>query len=465
MFARTASGSAATGDMVSQSTMATALQGVDVASLQHTSASIDWSQVATAGGIQFAAVKATEGAYYQNPYALTDLAGAKAAGLSTMAYAFAIPNGNSTIANSASPVVQADFLLSYLGTDSTAVPLMLDIEYNPYGAECYGLSQSAMVTWISQFIAEVQKKTGRQPIIYTPGPWWTDCTGGSAAFSQLPLWEPYYSTTATSPVLPTGWANWAFWQHSGTGSVTGISGNVDLDWLNAGTVPLVDPGAQRGLIKRAVNLEVTPADPISGRSLSFSATGLPPGLSISASGQITGSPDRGRHFQYEGERVGRPRRCRLGLVFLDRSARCPYCQVRLRPVAVALPLARQQRRPHILGEGERDRLYRQQLELGGVQKRCCHIGLERQYIPGLQAAGLLHGRWHPAAAARGWRAHQSGVSPGHGQPPRLLTAAWTAGQYRSHGLMGQTGSWRRARTTRPRYLRGLRPGSVCHRVR
>lgn len=285
MFAHTASGA-----MVSQSTMSTALQGVDVASFQHTSASIDWSQVATTSGVQFAAVKATEGAYYKNPYALTDLAGAKAAGLSTMAYAFAIPNGNSTIANSASPVVQADFLLSYLGTDSTTVPIMLDIEYNPYGAECYGLSQSAMVTWISQFIAEVQKKTGRQPIIYTPGLWWTDCTGGSAAFSQIPLWVPYPSTTATSPVLPTGWANWAFWQHSGTGSVTGISGNVDLDWLNAGIVPLLDPGAQRSLIKRAVNLEVTPADPVSGRSLSFSATGLPPGLSINASGQITGSP-------------------------------------------------------------------------------------------------------------------------------------------------------------------------------
>ena len=100
MFARTASGSAVTGSMVSQSTMATALQGVDVASFQHPSgASIDWSEVA-AGGIQFAAVKATEGAYYENPYALTDLADAKAAGLSTVAYAFAIPNGNSTIANS-----------------------------------------------------------------------------------------------------------------------------------------------------------------------------------------------------------------------------------------------------------------------------------------------------------------------------------------------------------------------------
>jgi GH25 family lysozyme M1 (1,4-beta-N-acetylmuramidase) len=293
MFAGTASGSTVSGTMVSQSAMATALQGVDVAAYQHPSgASIDWSKVATdpTDHIQFAAVKATEGAYYQNPFALTDLADAKAAGLSTMAYAFAIPNGNSAIANSASPVVQADYLLSYLGTDSTTVPIMLDIENNPYGAECYGLSQSAMVTWISQFIAEVQTKTGQQPIIYTSRLWWADCTGGSAAFSQTPLWDPSFSTTATSPPLPTGWANWAFWQYSASGTVAGISGSVDLDQLNPGTLPLLDPGAQRSLIGKAVNLQVKPADPVSGQSLSFSATGLPPGVAISASGQITGSP-------------------------------------------------------------------------------------------------------------------------------------------------------------------------------
>jgi len=44
-----------------------------------------------ASGIRFAAVKATEGAYYPNPYALSDLAGAKAAGLSVVAYAFDYP--------------------------------------------------------------------------------------------------------------------------------------------------------------------------------------------------------------------------------------------------------------------------------------------------------------------------------------------------------------------------------------
>ena len=83
-------------------------QGVDVASFQHPGgAAIDWPRVA-ASGVGFAAVKATEGAYYQNPYALTDLAGAEAAGLSVVAYAFAIPNGNGS---SNSPVTQANYLV------------------------------------------------------------------------------------------------------------------------------------------------------------------------------------------------------------------------------------------------------------------------------------------------------------------------------------------------------------------
>jgi GH25 family lysozyme M1 (1,4-beta-N-acetylmuramidase) len=266
-----------------------AKQGVDVASFQHPhGASINWTMVAQAG-IQFAAVKATEGAYYQNPYAPGDLAQAKAAGLSVMAYAFAIPNGNGS---SASPVVQADYLLSYLAKAGGPPPVtMLDIEYNPYGSECYGLSKSAMVTWITAFDAEIQAKTGQEPIIYTPAPWWQTCTGGVANFRQQPLWVPDYSS-ATSPTLPAGWSNWGIWQYTSTGTVSGINtpGGTDLDQLNPHRIPLLDPGAQHGRTGTAVSLRIEPADPVTGQTLSFTATGLPAGLSISAAGLITGTP-------------------------------------------------------------------------------------------------------------------------------------------------------------------------------
>ncbi len=266
-----------------------AVQGVDVAGYQHPGgASINWRKVAKAG-IKFAAVKATEGAYYRNPFALTDLAEAKAAGLSVMAYAFAIPNGNGS---SASPVAQADYLVKYLGSaGSTLPPIMLDIEYNPYGAECYGLSRSAMISWISQFSSEGVAKTGEEPVIYGPAPWWQDCTGGATRFGQFPLWVPDY-TSAPRPIVTHGWSNYAFWQYSSAGTVRGIKapGDTDLDQMNPAAIPLLDPGPQATVAGGTVNLQIMPAGPVSSQSVSFSAAGLPPGASISPDGQITGWP-------------------------------------------------------------------------------------------------------------------------------------------------------------------------------
>ena len=128
--------------------------GVDVADYQHPhGAAIDWSQVAAAG-YKFAFVKATEGDYYANPYYASDLAQAKAAGLYATGYHFAIPN----VSDGAS---QADYALANGGyaPDGRTLPLALDIEYNPYGSECYGLSPAQMVSWLSAFTAEVQRVT------------------------------------------------------------------------------------------------------------------------------------------------------------------------------------------------------------------------------------------------------------------------------------------------------------------
>ena len=261
-------------------------QGVDVASFQHPGgAAIDWSQVA-ASGIGFAAVKATEGAYYKNPYALTDLAGAEAAGLSVVAYAFAIPNGNGS---SNSPVTQANYLLKYLGSYAAVVPVMLDIEYNPYsGGQCYGVKGSKMVAWVAAFDAQIQARTGRMPIIYTPPAWWDSCTGNSTGFGPDPLWVP--SITTGSPVLPDGWANWTIWQYSGTGTVPGIdaTGATDLDQASAAFLGLLNPGTQDQSDGAPAGLQLRQAIPAPGQTVSYTATGLPPGVSLTGSGNLTG---------------------------------------------------------------------------------------------------------------------------------------------------------------------------------
>lgn len=278
-------------------------QGIDVSSHQESQTSptkgINWATIA-ADGITFVAVKATEGAYYTNPYAVTDLPAAQAAGLTTAAYAFAIPNGgsNGSTQYSASPVVQADDLVSFLASHSITVPaIMLDIENDPYSGSdgstgsCYGLSQSAMVSWISGFGAEIAARTGRLPIIYTNPSWWSTCTGGSTIFGRTPIWAASW-TTASSPTLPAGWSTWNLWQYTSSGSVSGISGSTDLDQLNPAIITLLNPGLRHDPAGSAIaTLPVTAFTVSPAPTLAYGATGLPAGLGVdSGTGAITGTP-------------------------------------------------------------------------------------------------------------------------------------------------------------------------------
>ncbi|WP_083974434.1 putative Ig domain-containing protein [Kitasatospora mediocidica] len=56
------------------------------------------------------------------------------------------------------------------------------------------------------------------------------------------------------------------------------------------TVTVSAPGNQNGTVGTAVSLQVSGSDSASGQTLSYSATGLPAGLSISSTGLITGTP-------------------------------------------------------------------------------------------------------------------------------------------------------------------------------
>jgi beta-glucosidase len=80
------------------------------------------------------------------------------------------------------------------------------------------------------------------------------------------------------------------WQYSSTGTVSGISGsgNVDLDQANPGILALLDPGSQRRVDGDPVGVQLQPALSAPGQTLTFTATGLPPGTSMSPAGRITG---------------------------------------------------------------------------------------------------------------------------------------------------------------------------------
>jgi GH25 family lysozyme M1 (1,4-beta-N-acetylmuramidase) len=202
---------------------AATVAGIDVSRYQ---GSINWAGV-RAAGIEFAFIKATEGVSYKDPAFGANYVGAYHAGVVRGAYHFALPDrsGGAT---------QANHLAGSGGAwsaDGRTLPAALDLEGNPYGASCYGLSPSAMRTWINDFLATYRARTGRYAVIYTTTSWWNSCTGSwTGPWANHPLWIARWA--AGVGALPAGAPVWTVWQYTATGRVAGISGDVDRNWFN-----------------------------------------------------------------------------------------------------------------------------------------------------------------------------------------------------------------------------------------
>jgi GH25 family lysozyme M1 (1,4-beta-N-acetylmuramidase) len=186
--------------------------GIDISAYQ---GDINWSAVCPHVGFVYA--KATEGTYYTNPDFYNQYEGPYDCGVIRGAYHFANPSnsqGNT----------QADYFLAHGGGwsgDGLTLPGALDIEYNPYGQECYNLTASQMVSWITNFINEYAYREHVYPVIYTTTDWWTTCTGNYGGFaSHDPLWIANYSASNGGP-LPNGWPFYTFWQYADSGSLPG----------------------------------------------------------------------------------------------------------------------------------------------------------------------------------------------------------------------------------------------------
>ena len=240
-----------------------AVAGLDVASYQ---GAVDWGSVALHGA-RFAYVKAAEGTYYTNPEFAQQYQGSYHAGIIRGAYHFAVPDNSSG-------ATQADFFVANGGAwsaDHQTLPGMVDLEYNPYGPECYGLAPAQMVGWIDDFVTRYHSRTGRWPVIYTTAGWWDACTGASTAFAgNDPLFIANYNGTAEP--LAAGWGAFTFWQFADSGPLPG-----DQD-VFAGTpadlVALADGVAVRPPVVTAPG--VGPANPLGG--LGAAVGGLLSGL-------------------------------------------------------------------------------------------------------------------------------------------------------------------------------------------
>ena len=212
--------------------------GVDVSRFQGT---IDWSLVA-GSGISFAFVQASRGSGFDctvkpdqcgaDPYFLTNRTNAVAAGLRIGFYHRAFATGGTLAAARADAVAEADVFLAQVGSlqSGNLVPV-LDVE-TPFT----GLDADRLRTWVRVWVKRVAARLGRKPMIYTNASSW-GATGNTTEFAKAkyPLWVAEWGVSRPS-VPASNWAgrSWSVWQYTSSGTVSGISGRVDMNRLRVG---------------------------------------------------------------------------------------------------------------------------------------------------------------------------------------------------------------------------------------
>lgn len=113
--------------------------GIDIASHQHPdNAPIDWPRVAGLG-IDWCAIKLTEGATYRNVFALSDVRGAQSNGIEVVGYHYAKPGNND-------PIQEATNFTGYRTSLGGGMKLALDIE------EMAGHSWRTLARWVDLFV-------------------------------------------------------------------------------------------------------------------------------------------------------------------------------------------------------------------------------------------------------------------------------------------------------------------------
>lgn len=191
-----------------------AIQGIDVSHWQGT---INWNSVRNNGNKRFAFCKATEGTGFVDPRFASNWAAMREVGLYRGAYHFGRPGSD--------PVAQANHFCNVVNWVRGNIRPVLDIEVTD------GQTPTAVRNWIVAFVNRIVQRLGQTPIIYTGYYFWRDSAGNGSSLG-CPLWLAYWGDQNPQNFVPAAWNTFTIWQYSSTGSVPGITGNVDLNALN-----------------------------------------------------------------------------------------------------------------------------------------------------------------------------------------------------------------------------------------
>ncbi|HEY9733298.1 MAG TPA: GH25 family lysozyme [Drouetiella sp.] len=206
------------------------LFGIDVS---HHNGTIDWNKV-KAAGVNFVFIKASEGLTLGDDQYATNIAKARALGIPAGAYHFFIPTSSVSqqVTNFCNQVgrLQPGDLPPVLDVEVPSRWVTAPEEAAQMHTAWLAMTVDRRVAKVIEWMDGVEKQLGVTPILYASSNFVRDTLGGSPKLKKYRLWVANYKVSV--PTIPAPFTDWAFWQDSETGTVSGITGNVDTDWFN-----------------------------------------------------------------------------------------------------------------------------------------------------------------------------------------------------------------------------------------
>ena len=189
------------------------VHGIDLSRFQ---TAVDWP-TARANGVNFAFIKATEGADRVDPMFQDHWRGAGRAGVVRGAYHFFYHCGPAAD--------QARWFIANVPRDPGALPPVLDLEWTPTSPTCRIRRDGATIRAEAKvFLDAVQAHYGQRPIVYTSIDFFEDTDLGKLAGTEF-----WLRSVAAHPDDLYAGHPWTFWQYTSSGTVPGIAGRVDIN--------------------------------------------------------------------------------------------------------------------------------------------------------------------------------------------------------------------------------------------
>ena len=215
------------------------LKGIDVSKWQ---GSINWNLVRD-NGINFAIIKAggADGGYYQDYYFEQNYQRAKALGLGVGAYYFTSEN----FVTAQQGVIEAQKFYEIIKGKPFDYPVYVDVEITP-------VSMRAGATAATIAFCEFMESKG-----YFVGIYASDISGfkNRLDLSQLNAYSKWVAIYGCKP----GYVKeYDMWQYTSSGSVTGIIGNVDMDYCYKDFPSIIKAAGLNGFTKAEPKPEPAP---------------------------------------------------------------------------------------------------------------------------------------------------------------------------------------------------------------